>query len=162
MTFYVGEPGCGKTTLVRGILNEFRKVEEDEFVVEGPVKYHRFNNQKTLILGVYDDSTFAGCDKLSKSAGPRFREWLVENEERYKDWGVILEGERFMNSKTLEALFKQESMKLVRVVVSEQELERRRAARNNVQDPKWMKGMRTQVENVCNGNPHEVIRLEAK
>ena len=156
VTFYIGLPGCGKTTLVRSILAEFRKAEEDEMVVEGPVKYHRFNKQKTLVLGVYDESTFAGTDRLSKSCGPQFREWLADNEEKYKDWGVILEGERFMNSKTLEALFNQESMNLVCLKVSEEELERRRKARNNTQDPKWMKGMATRVANVCNAYPHKI------
>lgn len=156
ITFYIGQPGTGKTTLVRGILNEFRKVEEDEFVEDGPVKYHRFNKQKTLVLGIYDEGTFAGTDRLSKSCGPKFREWLVDNTEKYQDWGVILEGERFMNDKTLPSLFEQESMKLVCLKVDEDELERRRKARNNTQDPKWMKGMATRVANVCNAYAHEI------
>ena len=156
VTFYFGRPGTGKTTLVRGVLNEFRKVEDDEFVVDGPVKYHRFNKQKMLVLGIYDDSTFAGCDRLSKSVGPKFREWLVDNAENYKDWGLIMEGERFMNQPSLEALFQQESMNLVCLEVNDDELERRRRSRNNTQDPKWMKGMATRVANVCNTYPHTV------
>jgi len=142
--------------LVRGILAEFRKVEEDEMVVDGPVKYHRFNKQKTLVLGIYDDSTFAGCDRLSKSCGPQFRQWLVDNEEKYKDWGVVLEGERFMNDKTLPSLFQQESMNLVCLTVSEEELERRRASRNNTQNESWLRGMKTRVANVCKNYPHSI------
>jgi deoxyadenosine/deoxycytidine kinase len=156
VTFYVGEPGTGKTTLMRVILNEYRMVEPDEFVEDGPVKYHRFNKQKTLVLGIYDNSTFAGCDRLSKSVGPKFRQWLIDNAEKYKDWGLLMEGERFMNAPSLEALFQQEAINLVCLKVSEEELERRRAARNNTQDPKWMKGMRTRVENVCKNYPHSI------
>jgi len=156
VTFYIGEPGTGKTTLVRGILDEFRKVEADEFVEDGLVKYHRFNKQKILILGIYDESTFAGTDRLSKAVGPKFREWLVDNAERYGDWGVIMEGERFMNDKTLPLLFEQESMKLVCLKVSEAELERRRQSRNNTQNEKWLKGMGTRVANVCAKYIHEV------
>lgn len=154
--FFVGEPGTGKTTRMRGILAEYRKVEEDELVEDGPVKYHRFNRQKVIVLGVYDDSTFAGCDRLSKSVGPKFREWLVDNAETYRDWAMFMEGERFMNGPSLEALFKQEAMKLVCLKVSEEELERRRKARNNTQDAKWLKGMATRVANVCKAYPHEV------
>jgi len=156
VTFYFGLPGVGKTTLVRGILEEFRKVEPDEFVIEGPIKYHRFNKQRMLILGIYDESVFAGTDRLSKSCPPKFRQWLIDNEDEYKDFGVVVEGERFMNAPTLEALFKQESMKLVCLKVSEDELERRRQSRNNTQNEKWLKGMVTRITNVCNTYPHQV------
>ena len=156
VTFYIAEPGVGKTTLVRNILTEFRKAEKDEMVIDGPIKYHRFNKQKTLVLGIYDDSTFAGTDRLSKSCGPQFRQWLVDNAEKYEDWGVVLEGQRFMNDKTLPSLFEQESMNLVCLKVSEAELERRRASRNNTQDAKWLKGMATRVANVCKNYPHSI------
>lgn len=156
ITFYIGQPGTGKTTLVRGILEEFRKVEKDEFVEDGMVKYHRFNKQKVLILGIYDDSTFAGTDRLAKSVGPKFRQWLVDNAETYADWGLVMEGERFMNDKTLPLLFEQESMKLVCLKVTEEELVRRREARNNTQSFTWLKGMATRVQNVCNTYLHEV------
>jgi hypothetical protein len=156
ITFWIGEPGTGKTTRMREILAEYRKVERDEMVEDGPVKYHRFNKQKVIVLGIYDDSTFAGTDRLSKSVGPKFREWLTTNSEKYADWGMFMEGERFMNAPSLEALFNQESMNLVCLEVSEEELERRRKARNNTQDPKWMKGMKTRVANVCKNYPHKV------
>jgi len=159
VTFYVGVPGTGKTTLVRRILEEFRKVEEDEMVADGMVKYHRFAKQKTLVLGIYDDTTFSGCDKLAKSVGPKFREWLVSNAEKYEGWELILEGERFMNEKTMPSLFEQESMKLVCLKVSEEELVRRREARNNTQNEKWLKGMNTRVENVCKKYPHEEVYI---
>ena len=156
VTFYVGVPGTGKTTLVRGILEGFRKVEADELVADGMVKYHKFAKQKTLVLGIYDDSTFAGTDRLAKSVGPKFREWLVSNGEKYEGWSLILEGERFMNDKTLPSLFDQESMTFVCLKVSEEELARRRAARNNTQNEKWLKGMSTRIANICKKYPHEV------
>jgi len=159
VTFYIGVPGTGKTTLVRGILEEFRKVEEDEMVADGVVKYHKFAKQKVLVLGIYDDSTFAGTDRLAKSVGPKFREWLVSNGEKYEGWSLILEGERLMNDKTLPSLFEQESMKLVCLKVSEAELERRRAARNNTQNEKWLKGMKTRVANVCDNYCHEEVYI---
>jgi len=159
VTFYIGVPGTGKTTLVRGILEEFRKVEEDEMVADGMVKYHKFAKQKTLVLGIYDDSTFAGTDRLAKSVGPKFREWLVSNCEKYEGWELILEGERLMNDKTMPSLFEQESMTLVCLKVSEEELVRRREARNNTQNEKWLKGMNTRVENVCKKYPHEEVYI---
>lgn len=144
---------------MREKLAEFRKVEQDELCVDGMVKYHKFVKQKTLVLGIYDDSTFSGCDKLAKSVGPKFREWLVTNAETYEGWEMIMEGERFMNDKSLPLLFQQESMKLVCLKVDEHELERRRKARNNTQDAKWLKGMATRVANVCGNYVHEEVYI---
>jgi hypothetical protein len=56
----------------------------------------------------------------------------------------------------MDAMFAEESMKLMCLRVSEEELERRRAARNNVQSASWMKGMRTRIANLCSKYPHEV------
>ena len=156
VTFYIGVPGCGKTTLMRGKIEELRKVEQDELVADGMVKYHKFEKQKVLVLGIYDESTFAGTDRLAKSVGPKFREWLVANAESFEGWELVMEGERFMNDKTLPLLFEQESMKLVCLKVTKEELVRRREARNNTQNETWLKGMTTRVQNVCNTYVHEV------
>lgn len=156
VTFYIGVPGCGKTTLMREKLAKLRKLEQDELVADGMVKYHKFEKQKVLILGIYDESTFAGTDRLAKSCGPKFREWLVTNAETYEGWELVMEGERFMNDKSLPLLFQQESMKLVCLKVTEEELERRRKARNNTQNETWLKGMKTRVANVCDTYVHEV------
>ena len=159
VTFFIGVPGTGKTTLMREKLAKLRKVETDELVADGMVKYHKFEKQKVLVLGIYDESTFAGCDKLAKSVGPKFREWLVANAESYTGWELLMEGERFMNDKTMPSLFQQESMKLVCLKVSEEELVRRREARNNTQNETWLKGMVTRVANVCDNYCHEEVYI---
>jgi hypothetical protein len=141
---------------MREILAEYSKVEQPEFVKEGLVTYHKFAKQKVLILGRYDDGTFAGTDTWSKGVGPKFRQWLIDNRETYQDWGVFGEGERLSNQPSMDAMFEEESMKLVCLTVSEDELERRRAARNNTQNESWMKGMRTRIENLCKRYSHEV------
>ena len=157
ITYYIGVPGTGKTTLMRSLLNEYRKVEPDEFVSDGHVKYHRFNKQKVIVLGIYDDSTFAGTDRWSKSAGPKFRQWLLDNRGAYSDWAVYGEGERLSNQPSMDAMFAEEQMNLVLLTVSEEELERRRAARNNTQNESWMKGMRTRIGNLCAKYQHTVV-----
>lgn len=160
LTHYLGVPGCGKTTLMRGKIKALEANEPGENVQEGLVRYHKFENQKTIVLGVYDDSTFAGTDKLSKGVGPKFRQWLLDNAEKYAGWEVLSEGERLSNNPTLDAMFATGNMNLVLVQVSEEELERRRAARNNTQNESWMKGMCTRISNLCAKYEHTVLNVE--
>ena len=160
-THFIGQPGTGKTTRMWEKLRELRKQEQDELVKEGYVRYHKFEEQKVIIFGVYEEgAVFAGTDRLAKTAPPKFREWIVANKEKYAGWVLLSEGERFSNSPTLDHLFEHTNMKLVCLEVSEAELERRRAARNNTQDPKWMKGMATRIANLCSKYPHEVLVLD--
>jgi hypothetical protein len=157
INYYIGQPGTGKTTKMRGILAELRKVEDDEFVKEGLVTYHKFAKQKVIVLGRYDDGTFAGTDTWSKGVGPKFREWLTAALEMYSDWVIYGEGERLSNQPNMDVMFNENiGMKLVCLEVSEEELERRRAARNNTQNESWMKGMKTRIANLCKRYPHEV------
>jgi hypothetical protein len=155
-THYLGVPGTGKTTLMRGKLADLRKVEEDEWVKDGYVTYHKFTQQKVLILGRYDDGTFSGTDTWAKTAPPRFRQWILDNAETFAGWQVFSEGERLSNNPTLDSLFATGNFTLVRLTVSDEELERRRQARNNTQSESWMKGMRTRIENLCAKYPHVV------
>ena len=157
LTHYFGVPGSGKTTLMRQKLEVLRSVEADEFVKESFVAYHKFPQQKTIILGCYDERTFSGTDTWSKSAGPKFRQWLLDNSERYVGWEVLSEGERLSNSPTLDAMFATGNMTLVLVQVSDEELEKRRAARNNTQNETWMKGMQTRMNNLAQKYTHTVL-----
>lgn len=156
-THYIGEPGTGKTTLMWQKLRELREQEQDELVKEGYIRYHKFAEQKVIVFGVYEEgAVFAGTDRLAKTAPPKFREWIVANREKYEGWLLLSEGERFSNTPTLDHLFEHCNMKLVCLKVSEGELERRRAARNNTQNASWMLGMKTRIANLCNRYPHEV------
>ena len=155
-THFLAEPGVGKTTLMRAKLADFRKVEQDEWVKDGYVTYHKFEQQKVLVLGRYDDGTFSGTDTWAKQSPPKFRQWILDNAETFAGWQVFSEGERLSNNPTLDAFFATGNFTLVRLVVSDEELERRRQARNNTQSASWLKGMKTRVENLCSKYPHIV------
>lgn len=157
LTHYIGAPGSGKTTMMRQKLEALRSVEADEFVKEGFVTYHRFPQQKTIILGCYDERTFSGTDTWSKAAPPKFRQWLLDNAAKYEDYSILSEGERLSNSPTLDAMFATGNMELFLLDTPPEELERRRQSRNNSQNETWLKGMETRIRNLCNKYTHTVI-----
>ena len=152
--YYIGQPGVGKTTLVRQIIET---LGTGEVVKEGLVIYHKFPETKTIVLGLYDDSVFSGTDRTSKGVGPKFRAWLEKAQTEYYDWTIIGEGERLSNNPNLDAMFAAGDMELILVTVSDDELERRRAARNNTQNQTWMKGMNTRISNLCTKYKHTVL-----
>jgi GTPase SAR1 and related small G proteins len=89
LTYYIGLPGTGKTTLMRSILSDLRDKETDEFVKEGFVTYHKFPKQKTIVLGRYDEGTFAGTDTWAKSAGPKFSTVALRQPRRVQRLAII-------------------------------------------------------------------------
>jgi hypothetical protein len=56
----------------------------------------------------------------------------------------------------MDAMFDAADMKLICLEVSEEELERRRKARNNTQSASWMKGMKTRIANLRKRYTHTV------
>jgi chloramphenicol 3-O-phosphotransferase len=54
-------------------------------------------------------------------------------------------------------MFATGNMTLVLVQVSDEELEKRRAARNNTQNETWMKGMQTRMNNLAKKYTHTVL-----
>jgi hypothetical protein len=156
-THYMAVPGTGKTTLMWSKIRKLREVEKEEIVKEGYVRYHRFDQQKTIVFGVYEEgAVFAGLDRLAKTAPPKFRDWISANKDKYKDWQLLSEGERFSNVPTLDHLFEHCDMNLVLLQVSPEELQKRRAARNNTQNEKWLQGMQTRINNLAKKYKHTV------
>jgi len=152
--YYIGRPGVGKSTLMRGLMS---KLGESELVKEGLVVYHKFEKNKTIVLGIYDDHVFSGTDRWSKGVGPKFREWLVSMSQTHPDWTVLGEGERLSNNPSLGAMFEHGDMELFLVTVDPEELARRHAARGEAQSESWQKGMATRISNLCKKYKHSVV-----
>ena len=150
IVYIIGLPGTGKSTLMRAILDKMSDDPKAELRKEEGVTFHVFPDYETIVLGIYDEQVFSGTDRLSKSIGPKFREWLPKAKDKYPGWTLLGEGERFSNNPNLDAMFEIGSpMELLHTFVDEETLEERRRARNNTQDPKWMKGMKTRITNLC-------------
>lgn len=142
---------------MKSFIEDLRKKEQDEEVKEGLVIYHRFPQQKVIVLGRYDGSTFDGTDRMSKGVGPKFREWLSANKEDLEGWTILGEGERFSNQPNLDAMFENADMELVCVSVGEEELNKRHAKRGEEQNESWRKGMSTRISNLCKKYDHTLL-----
>jgi GTPase SAR1 family protein len=137
----IGAPGTGKTTLMKEWMGhwddwEHNRVGQLDHYVSGDL----------IVLGVYPEGeVFGGTDKLSMSISPQVVEFLDNNEDKI----IIFEGDR-LNSKSFfrTVLEKGWNLKIVALDTSQEERERRYKERGSNQDPTWLQGRISKVENV--------------
>jgi len=136
----IGAPGTGKSTLMKKWMErwdwEYYRTGQLDHYVSGDL----------IVLGVYPEGeTFGGTDKLSMSIAPQVVEFLDNNEDKI----ILFEGDR-LNSKKFfqEVLDKGWNLRIVALDVPKEERERRYAERGSEQDPTWLQGRISKVENV--------------
>lgn len=136
----IGAPGTGKSTLMK----YWMSTREWEYDRVGQLDHYKSGN--LVVLGVYPDGeTFGGTDKLSMSIAPQVEEFLDNNEDKI----ILFEGDRLNSKKFFHTVLdKGWNLKIVALDVSAEERERRYAERGSEQDPVWLQGRLSKVENV--------------
>jgi ABC-type dipeptide/oligopeptide/nickel transport system ATPase component len=152
----IGEPAAGKSTVMRDFL---AGLGPKEVVKEGLVTYTRYNQDKVIVAGIYDDQVFSGTDRLSKGCGPKYREWLAAKnlDSDYDTWTFYWEGERFSNSKFFDFFYSECGNVLVYFLSADEELLDERNANRSNQNASWRKGMRTRMRNLRENYPVKVV-----
>lgn len=141
-----GEPAVGKTTIVKKVMKDF---------VLTPFKYGLVRGQydkvrKVYFIGVFDDTTFEGTDKLSMAVQPDFIKLI-----NYLDGGtIIFEGDRLFNNK----LFNNDYpfTKLI-ITASKEVKDLRHKLRNDSQTETFLKSKKTKIQNIIDTNEDVVI-----
>lgn len=137
----IGGCGSGKTWVMKKLIELF-KLETLGKV--GTCYFHR--NDKVLVLGKYDGSTFEGTDKLSMAVMtdvPKFLEWA-----KSKKLLVIAEGDRFTN-KNFIAIAKP----IIIHIVDDGAAGRKK--RKSSQTERQIKSIATRVKNIGGGATHQ-------
>ena len=139
-----GIPCSGKSTLMRMILKDLGEGEQIMPIPLFPCQKHK----DILILGYYPEGeTFGGTDKISHGAIPQFTKFIEQEQPKWKH--IIIEGDRFFRSKDIEWLLnKYKEVKIYVLRVSKEEEKRRHIDRNDTQTEVWLKGRRTQINNI--------------
>jgi len=138
-----GEPGTGKTTLVRKFMSQltWEAVE--------PVKLVNamYCKEKDLyVLGKYEEGeTFAGTDRLSMAVQPAVKEFVLSTTSN-----ILFEGDRVFNQSFLEFLAEQPDTELdiVFLTAEPDTLKARYADRGSDQSETFLKGRKTKYENL--------------
>ena len=153
----VGEPAAGKSTVFRSLIES---LGEGTVRKEGLVTYTEFPTTKVLVAGIYDESVFSGTDRLSKSCGPKYREWLDNKtkDPEYAGWTFYWEGERFSNGKFFDFFFSLGTSSVVYYLEADEDTLNERNANRSNQNPIWRKGMATRMRNLREGYPVVLVK----
>ena len=138
-----GIPCSGKSTLMREIISELGSVENVEPMKLFPCQ--KYND--ILVIGRYPEGeTFGGSDKISYGAISKFRDFINQEQPKYKH--IIVEGDRFFRSIDIEWLVGTHSSEVFVLTVDSQEEKRRHIERQDSQTEKWLSGRRSQISNI--------------
>ena len=142
ITLIGGEPCTGKSKLVRQIKNQYSVDREFEYkkLLKG------YRNDKTEIMGIYNDELFDGTDRLSMAVQPVFLDYIERKENNRH---VILEGDRLFKKSLIENLFNGEhNFRIIILKASKNSKEYRHKSRKDNQTEKWLNSKKTTIENV--------------
>lgn len=140
LTYIIGQPGCGKTTLVSALT-----AAQLASVVAKPFAHVEYPNG-AVQLGK-PRAEFGGTDTLAMSVQPKVVQWLEQDTPAAA--AVFGEGDRLANAKFFQAVRDLSyTLTVVLVDVPDKVASARCAQRGSKQDPTWLQGRRTKVANL--------------
>jgi dephospho-CoA kinase len=145
-----GMPATGKTSLMKEVRKQFEPFEEfSSGLVKGIV-----NKNNVYFIGVFDDSTFEGADRLSMAVQPEFIKWLstIENAT------IVFEGDRLFSS----SVIKKSNAQVIVIECNRETMGVRHKSRNDTQDSKWVHSRRSKIRNVIYEISHTKLQNNTK
>jgi hypothetical protein len=151
----VGEPGAGKTTLVRALLEPDARP-----LVAGKVKWTI--GDYICAAGTYLGTTFDGADTVPYDGAKACLETWASALRRTKRL-TIFDGDRFSNASavTFVQAYSGDEAELVCVWLQAGDAAARRAGRGSKQSQTWVKGRASKARNFAESFPGRVLCLES-
>lgn len=152
-----GEPATGKTTIMRGIIAALtaRGANWHEFKYE-LVRGIYCPRHRVLILGIYDDQTFAGTDRLSMAVITSAKK-LLEPLKGFEDVVCLFEGDRLFNTAFLTFAKSKVFTEIFCLKASESAKTKRHKLRGDTQSETWLQGRATKVKNILEAFPEAMV-----
>ena len=137
-----GEPGSGKTTLMKKIISRYEvEPKYDSFKL---VPYMQKDN--VYILGKYEEGeVFSGTDRMSMAVQPEAIKFLASLPS---DSIVLFEGDRLFTASFLEHCLDNYDLSIVYLSTTKQIREERFKERNSNQNETWLQGRETKISNI--------------
>ena len=137
-----GEPGCGKTTLMRRIIEEVKPIPKyNEFKL---VPYLQKDN--IYILGKYEEGeVFSGTDRMSMAVQPEAIKFI----DSLPEYSILLyEGDRLFTASFLEYCVYQHNTKIIYLKTDKSVRQERYKERGSNQNETWLAGRESKISNI--------------
>ena len=137
-----GEPGCGKTTLMKRIIEDIKPIPKySEFKL---VPYLQKDN--IFILGKYEDGeVFSGTDRMSMAVQPEAIKFL---DSLPKNSILLFEGDRLFTASFLEHCVENYDTSIIYLKTERSIRQDRYKERGSNQNETWLAGRETKVSNI--------------
>ena len=137
-----GEPGAGKSTLMRRLIESIKAVPKyNEYKLVPYLQYFEI-----FILGKYEEGeVFSGTDRMSMAVQPeaiKFLTYLPENAI------VLFEGDRLFTASFLEHCVEKYDTKIVYLKTTKDIRSDRYKERGSEQNETWLQGRETKIANI--------------
>ena len=137
-----GEPGCGKTTLMRRVIELINP--EPKYNEIKLVPYMQKDN--IYILGKYEDGeVFSGTDRMSMAVQPEAIKFLAYLPEHSI---LLYEGDRLFTASFLEHCVERYETKIIYLKTDKSVRQDRYKERGSEQNETWLAGRETKVSNI--------------
>lgn len=151
LLYVIGQPGSGKSSLVASLTGGLPAIHNKQ-----PFAHTVYGSTPIVVEFGAHRLEFSGTDALSMSVQPLAVEWLQHAPYSF----VIAEGDRLANAKFFNAATAADwELTVIRLAVSANVAEHRRAARGSNQDPTWLRGRISKVKNLAAAWP--TVELDA-
>lgn len=137
-----GEPGAGKSTLMKRLLNQFNFVPKyNEFKL---VPYLQFEN--IYVLGKYEEGeVFSGTDRMSMAVQPEAIKFL---DSLHNDSILLFEGDRLFTSSFIEYCIENYDTTVIYLSTKKEIRTERYKERGSDQNEFWLNGRETKIGNI--------------
>jgi len=137
-----GEPGSGKTTLMKEIIKHYQVTPNyDAFKL---VPYLQKDN--IYILGKYEEGeVFSGTDRMSMAVQPEAIKFLSSIPSNSV---VLFEGDRLFTASFLEHCLDKYDLSIIYLSTTKQIREERYKERGSNQNETWLQGRETKISNI--------------
>lgn len=137
-----GEPGSGKSTLMKKILTKYDWLKCYEEFKLVPYMQYGYN----YVLGKYDDGeTFSGTDRMSMAVQPEAVKFLASLPD---DAVVLFEGDRLFTASFLEHCLDNYELGIIYLETDKSIREERYKERGSNQNETWLQGRETKIANI--------------
>ena len=137
-----GEPGAGKTTLMKRIIEKLNVQPEYDAVKLVPY----LRKDDIYVLGKYEEGeVFSGTDRMSMAVQPeaiKFLAMLPDNAV------VLYEGDRLFTASFLEHCLENYNLDIIYLKTTKETRQERYKERGSNQNETWLQGRETKVANI--------------